>query len=163
MPAKKPPLTSLEEFGRQYGDKMHRDGECLIWTGAKGGTGYGMVNRDGRAWHVHRILYELQHGPLPPKWVVDHICRNRACVELTHLRACTHKDNMRHRASLPSNNTSGARGVSLYRAGKTKPWEAHITVDDKKLYLGRYETFNEAKDVVTAARERHFGKYAGVA
>lgn len=163
MPAKKPPLNTPADFHRQYGEQMARDGDCLIWLGAKGGTGYGMVNRGGRARHIHRLLYELTHGPVMPGHVVDHICRRRDCIEITHLRAATHKDNMRHRAALPSNNTSGARGVSYYRAGKSKNWEAHVTVDDRKVNLGRFETFAEAKAVASAARLRYFGEFAGVA
>lgn len=158
---KKPPVRTAAEFTDRYGDWMARDGACLIWTAATLASGYGVVRHDGSARVVHRVLYELTHGPLAPGLVVDHICYRRDCCEISHLRACTHKENMRHRAVLPSNNTSGARGVSWNRYWKK--WEAHITVDDKKRYIGHFKTVDEAKAAVIAARARYFGEFAGVA
>ncbi|MYY08807.1 HNH endonuclease [Streptomyces sp. SID4919] len=68
-------------------------GPCHLWTGARTHGGYGSF------WHVrtvkaHRYAYEATHGPIPDGLDIDHLCRRRACVNPTHLRAVTHRDNI---------------------------------------------------------------------
>lgn len=58
---------------------------CWIWTGVPGDHGYGTVQiggRAGRTMLVHRIMWELLVGPLPPResgMELDHLCRTRLC------------------------------------------------------------------------------------
>jgi hypothetical protein len=69
---------------------------CWIWTGTKNEKGYGtLAVYDGRNKSVraHRISYELFHGRIPNGMVIDHICRNRLCVNPHHLRAVDHRTN----------------------------------------------------------------------
>lgn len=39
--------------------------------------------------NAHRLAYMSKHGPIPAGYEVDHVCRNRACVNRSHLRLLT--------------------------------------------------------------------------
>ena len=80
-----------------------QEGNCLIWKRGHSGTGrgggYGRVNIDGGTMAVHRVMYALVHGPIPPKKQIDHMCKNRLCCNPDHLEMVTHKENQRRRVS----------------------------------------------------------------
>lgn len=86
-----------------YGDVAERiwrrvvkTDSCWIWTGYVNPAGYGQVSTGGRAGRmklVHRVVYELMIGPIPDGLVLDHLCRNRVCVNPAHLEPVTNREN----------------------------------------------------------------------
>ena len=65
---------------------------CWEWTGARA-TGYGQVWFEGRVQQAHRIVYEALIGPIPEGFELDHLCRNRCCVNPAHLEPVTSREN----------------------------------------------------------------------
>lgn len=66
---------------------------CQLWVGAMRRDGYGEVRVSGRTDLVHRFMWEEKCGPIPDGLVLDHICRNRRCCRIEHLRLVTRWEN----------------------------------------------------------------------
>jgi hypothetical protein len=74
---------------------MRTDG-CIVFTGAQNGAGYGYLKDGGRRNSLaHRIVWEAERGEIPHGMVLDHTCRNRACVNVDHLEVVTQAENVR--------------------------------------------------------------------
>lgn len=78
-----------------------KQGDCLIWSGPHSGSGrgggYGRISFEGTTASVHRLVYSIVYGPIPPKKQVDHECNNRLCCNPMHLKHTTHKRNQKLR------------------------------------------------------------------
>jgi hypothetical protein len=67
---------------------------CWQWVGCINAEGYGRFNFDGVITNAHRASYRLFVGEIPPGLVIDHLCRNRSCVNPDHLELVTNKENI---------------------------------------------------------------------
>lgn len=67
---------------------------CWNWAGSKAGGGYGLILVAGRVRGVHVLSYETFIGPIPDGLEIDHLCRNKGCINPEHLEAVTHRVNI---------------------------------------------------------------------
>lgn len=87
-----PHSTTLEE---RFWAKVHKTPTCWNWTGASN-RGYGYIGLGpGKGQDVaHRVAYRLLVGPIPDGLTIDHLCRNRGCVNPDHMEPVTTKVNV---------------------------------------------------------------------
>jgi hypothetical protein len=67
---------------------------CWVWKGTLNRTGYGLLSVDAKYVLVHRWGYEQFVKPIPDGMTLDHLCRNRACVNPAHLDVVTNRTNV---------------------------------------------------------------------
>ena len=73
---------------------MDRSGDCWLWLGHITAQGYGRLTRNNKGLCAHRVVYEVYVGPIPDGAVLDHLCRNPACVNPAHLEPVTDHTNV---------------------------------------------------------------------
>jgi hypothetical protein len=70
-------------------------GGCWEWRGRCNGKGYGNFWLNGKTRRAHRVSYGMFTGPIPAGLDLDHLCRNRSCVNPAHLEPVTALENTR--------------------------------------------------------------------
>jgi hypothetical protein len=82
--------------------------QCWEWNGYKH-DGYGRFSINSNRIMAHRYAYEQLIGPIPEGLVLDHLCRNRPCVNPRHLRVVTRT----------VNSTENTESVTMENKSKT--------------------------------------------
>ena len=120
---------------------------CWLWTGHKYPRGYGQFHSRRRVVYAHRFAYEYFVGPIPSGLVLDHLCRNRACVNPQHLEPVSHTENVRRgeavKAVCKAGHTYDANNTYLDVNG----WKHCRTCDRERHRLRYNQTTEEIRNV----------------
>lgn len=137
-------------FERKY---RVEDNGCWVWTSPLAPNGYAsfaiQVDPVTKGWsrvYAHRFAYETYIGPIPDGLDLDHLCRNRSCVNPHHLEPVTRRENLRRGRNANREKTHCAKGhqftpanthfvagrqdrrkcITCMRARDKARWQAHL-------------------------------------
>lgn len=115
------------------------------------GPGYPQTGQLGKK-YMHQVIMNPSKG-----FTVDHIDGNKFNNQRNNLRVCTSfqnsKNHLIHKA-----NTSGYKGVSWMK--NKKRWRAYIKLNYKQIWLGLFDTREEAAKAYNQAALKYFGEFA---
>ncbi len=119
----------------------------------KGGKPY--VVRGSSPRYLHRVIMDAQPGER-----IDHISGDTLDNRRSNLRRCTQSQNVAN-SRLSKDNIHGFKGITYSNDhGRRRRWHARITHNYKKIYLGRFETKEEAAKAYNAKALELFGPFA---
>jgi hypothetical protein len=86
-------MSSALSLAARFWKKVHVTDGCWLWQGALSKDGYGRFSFDHTYAYAHRWAYEYMRGPIRDGLTLDHLCRNRGCVNPDHLEPVTIREN----------------------------------------------------------------------
>lgn len=72
---------------------------CIVGIGEKTRLGYIRLWNGGNRILAHRAEFIKKIGVIPEGLEIDHLCHNRSCINILHLKLATHKENSRRRVN----------------------------------------------------------------
>lgn len=122
-----------------FESKIQKGKECWTWKGCVyKSTGYGVLQHKRLRYYAHRLSYSYYVAKPTKGMFIDHICRNRMCVNPAHLREVTPR----------INSIENSKGVTAKNAGKTHCFKGHpLSGDNLKLV-------NNTRQCVICVRRR---------
>lgn len=123
------------------------DGGCWNWEANRQAAGYGhFAPKHGTHALAHRLSYELLVGPIPDGLQIDHLCRNKSCVNPSHLEPVTAQVNMLRAPTLAAVN-----------AAKTSCPRGHA-YDETNTYVRKGTTDRGCRKCRTAQVNEHYAR-----
>lgn len=147
-----PPVTADDFVNAQMlNDIMDRvvrmEDRCWVWLGAKTQNGQGIMSRgyNSKAYtiYVHRAMYLLAHGPIPPGYDVIHTCGNSSCCNPMHLKAVDPRDTTSTERRKPNNPKLSREAVRMIRtlhAQRVPMVEITKIIQEAFRWPGQYST-----------------------
>lgn len=157
-----PPSRLREMFGydpetghlTRLSDKHHGRWKAGRRVGQIATCGHRKVFVQGTYFYEHRVIYAIVTGEWP-EGEIDHINGVRDDNRWENLRPATLRQNQQN-LSVRRDSRSGVRGVMLCESGR---WRARIKRDGRSIYLGRFDTMEEAAAAFAAAAKETFGDF----
>lgn len=97
---------------------------CWEWTASTDTSGYAQLKLNLKSRSAHRFIYEYYHGEIDPKLTIDHLCRNRKCVNINHLEQVTNKENILRGISFTAVNSRKTHCMHGHEFTEENTWYA---------------------------------------
>jgi len=117
-------------------------------------TVYGVVALDRRGVPAHRLFYERHVGPIPEGLHIDHLCRQKRCVNPAHLEAVTCKENVRRAVPFKRKRGTVEHGDAGRRTNFICPPEVLEVIDSLKKAMGQTSNASVIKPAIIEACEK---------
>lgn len=138
--------TILDNFfydkktGKLFNKTRRKGATHLAESGFMEVNGYRGLTFNKKRYFVHRLIWKIETEK-DPMCSLDHINGKKTDNRFCNLREVSHRENMLNQ-KIRKTNTSGITGVCFDKA--YKKWMAHITVNGKFKFLGRFENKKHA-------------------
>ena len=117
-------------------------------------TGYVMIKIDGHKYKAHRLAWLYMNG-VWPSGDIDHINGCPLDNRMANLRIATNPQNQANR--LRDRGKDTPKGVRKLPSGR---FQARITVTNRQILLGTFESSDEAQEAYFQASNQHYGEFA---
>ncbi len=157
----------MREIELTQGKKAQVDDEDYEWLSAWKWYAHRSPRKTGDVWYAQRmdgrrtvamhgeLMKRIIKGNLPPGTLPDHEDGDGLNNQRHNLRLATYQQNQQNK-----------RGKNKYKGVQWKHewglYQARITVDGEQMYLGYYETAEEAAHAYDRAALEHFGEFAKI-
>ena len=156
---------------KQLFDYLHYDPKTGVFTwkvnttrndqigkvaGNVNARGYRSIWINGLQFLSHRLAWAMSYGEWPTL-DIDHINQNKSDNRICNLRHASRSENMFNRGK-NKNNTSGIKGVTFCKC--TGMWRAQLTINFKRVNIGRFKTKEEAAEAYNQKAKEHRGEFA---
>ncbi len=114
----------------RFWEKVNKTDTCWIWTANKI-RGYGHFKiTPNKTVKAHRLSYELLVKPIPEGLTIDHLCRNKSCVNPAHLEPVTIQENIRRSNNVTAMNSRRTECINGHPFSQEN---TYITSDGKRM------------------------------
>lgn len=117
--------------------------------------GYATVYYDSKEYQAHQVIWFIKTGVWPAPNTIDHKDTNGYNNRWANLRECNNSLNAAN--SKIRNSHSGFKGVYKVPSGN---WSAKIQVNNVRIYLGTFNSKEEAVNAYAVAARKSFGPFA---
>lgn len=142
-------LRSQLELNAETGELFWKAPASGRTVGKRAGSmrpdGYWTVGIKNERYHLHRVVYAIHHGVLPPGYI-DHINGNPSDNRVANLRVVSARENHQNRV-----NHRAGKLVGAIHTKSTGRWQARISVEGRPIQLGTFATEQEAHEAYLAA------------
>lgn len=131
-----------------------RRGVCRAGSraGHLNGRGYRQILIEGKHHSEHRLAWLFVYG-LFPDGLIDHRNRVKDDNAIGNLREATHNQNGQNKKTL----RNGLKGATRHCHGR---WQSQIRVRGRVVYLGLFDSEEDAHAAYSAAARKHHGEFA---
>jgi len=130
------------KVSERFWAKVEKTPGCWRWRGQLLRSGYGRFSVGRRSVRAHVFAYEQEYGAVPNGLCLDHLCRNKVCVNPQHLEAVTSRE-----------NTLRGIGLTAQNARKTHCPNGHAyDAINTYIYNGRWRNCRACRAQAEAAR-----------
>jgi hypothetical protein len=114
--------TLIEKLKRK--SRIEPNG-CWQWIGYIHKSGYGRVRAFGKKTSPHKVAYEVFVGPIQKGIELDHLCRNRACINPAHLEPVSKKENILRGISFSAVNSRKTHCQNGHEFNEENTYKSH--------------------------------------